>query len=232
MDKDILPPRNPVTDDTSVAEATKTSTVSTRRRRLIKASAAAVPTILTLRSGAAAAIASMDCRDVQAATVRAEEIAINKDAWVRIPGYPARRLYADGTVYYYLKEIDKFYNSNGDKLNRQQMNDTYEAALESSTPNCFFVNKEYTLAQTCVADNTEGWACAFLTGATASKEDVAEGTKFERALYEHCGENIPAVQLLAFFTWFGNEICGVTYAPLDSVVDDVVNIQSPYSINT
>lgn len=61
MDKETLAPNN----DTKISQAEEgaaSDTVSARRRRFIRASAA-VPVIMTLRSGAAAAAVSMDCRD-------------------------------------------------------------------------------------------------------------------------------------------------------------------------
>lgn len=71
MDKDKLPAQNSVTTNSEAEDNATCDSVSIRRRRFIRASAAAVPVILTLRSGAAAAAASMDCRDNDAQAARA-----------------------------------------------------------------------------------------------------------------------------------------------------------------
>jgi hypothetical protein len=65
MDKDRLTSQHHTSEAPSVTETTDTEAVSARRRRLIKASAAVVPAILTLRSGAAAAARASvsDCRE-------------------------------------------------------------------------------------------------------------------------------------------------------------------------
>lgn len=64
MDKDTLPPQKRETDAATDEAVMTPETVSAQRRKLIRASAAAIPAIMTLRSGAAAAAArtSMDCR--------------------------------------------------------------------------------------------------------------------------------------------------------------------------
>jgi len=77
-------------------EAVTCDAVSARRRRLIKASAAAVPVVMTLRSGAAAAMASTyhcSARDKQHALQDGVENVLEgldnmliHDNWVRVPG--------------------------------------------------------------------------------------------------------------------------------------------------
>lgn len=64
MDKDTLPPQKCAMDAATDEAVITPETVSAQRRKLLRASAAAVPAIMTLRSGAAAAAArtSMDCR--------------------------------------------------------------------------------------------------------------------------------------------------------------------------
>jgi hypothetical protein len=66
---------------------------SMRRRSLIKASVAAVPTVLTLRSGLVSA-ASMDCRHKDAAVTDVPEVisATDHDNWLRAEAYE----YSDG----------------------------------------------------------------------------------------------------------------------------------------
>ena len=235
MDKDTIPKRKSNTEESPISEgnkeATKASIVSTRRRRLIKASAAAVPAIMTLRSGDALALTSLDCRDLTEVRYTAGLISHDPDAWVRIPGCPARRLYYIDTIYYYLGLIQgkhRYYTAaDGKKVSLNKIEDeSLKTALVelagTPDPNCFFVNKAYKQTQTCFADETEGWECAFQIGSldTATKEDV-NGNPLVNHLYEWCGTEIEMQQLLAFFTWDGDEICGVTYAPMSTVTNDV-----------
>lgn len=95
MDKDILPAGNSETDSSPADVEVAVDTVSGRRRRLIKASAAAVPAVMTLRSGAAAAMVSTyDCtkRDNTLALEGVDQIleasdgVLVHDHWLRVPG--------------------------------------------------------------------------------------------------------------------------------------------------
>jgi hypothetical protein len=61
------------------------SGVSQQRRMLVRASAAVVPAIMTLRSGAAAAATSLTCMD-KLATEEPQLQSLQPDQWVRIPG--------------------------------------------------------------------------------------------------------------------------------------------------
>ena len=105
--------------------------VSSRRRQLIKASAAAVPAIMTLRSGAAAATSLNGCleRDADRAAIElgdadkvlgddASETAL--DEWVRVEGRAGQRITVTGGnaagVYDCIVKDDSslaYYDSNG-----------------------------------------------------------------------------------------------------------------------
>ena len=131
MDKDTISPRNSNTQDSSITEAnkdaTKTTAVSTRRRRLIKASAAAVPAIMTLRSGAALALTSLDCRDRESARAfAADKLTYIPDEWVRVPGIPGDRVCifneATATTDCYYHHDQEFYDVEGKKLSSKPTN--------------------------------------------------------------------------------------------------------------
>ena len=116
---------------------TEISGISSQRRKLIKASAAAVPALMTLRSGAAAAVASSyQCLD-RGATVDNkilgdEDSDPSNDQWVRVEAKPGKIVtYTNGanTINLYCTRrispptnswdlIDgwDFYDSNGDKI--------------------------------------------------------------------------------------------------------------------
>ena len=130
MDKDTISPRNSNTQDSSITEAnkdaTKTTAVSTRRRRLIKASAAAVPAIMTLRSGAALALTSLDCRDRESARAfAADNLTYTPDEWVRVPGIPGDRVCISndtGPADCYYHYDQKFYDVEGNILSNNPNN--------------------------------------------------------------------------------------------------------------
>jgi len=83
----------PVVEQLPTGEETVNKDISTHRRKIIKASAAAIPAIMTLRSGAAAAMASTyhcTARDMKAATneITAPDnvLEANNDHWLRVLG--------------------------------------------------------------------------------------------------------------------------------------------------
>jgi hypothetical protein len=86
----------PVVEQLPAGGKTVNKDISTHRRKIIKASAAAIPAIMTLRSGAVAAMASTyDCtvRDNKAAMNEAPDYVLEAsdgilphDHWVRVPG--------------------------------------------------------------------------------------------------------------------------------------------------
>lgn len=82
--------------------------VSGNRRKLLKASAAAVPAIMTLRSGAAMAVASIHQCTQQDALRAAQEQPAQEllasqaaDEWVRVSGW---RVEDKGSIYYCVKQ--------------------------------------------------------------------------------------------------------------------------------
>ena len=86
--------------------------ISRQRRKIIKASAAVVPAIMTLRSGAAAAAGSLTgCVDRDKARAAGETVDTvlgdnsndpAHDEWARVPGKAGRKIITQGTqdVYY------------------------------------------------------------------------------------------------------------------------------------
>lgn len=126
MDRDMIPPKNRETNINQANETTGSDTVSTQRRKLIRASAAVVPAIMTLRSGAAAAAAAASIngciqRDAERAALELgpEDNVLGDsldeaahDQWVRIPGKAGRKLIVSSgnssitSVYYCIKNED------------------------------------------------------------------------------------------------------------------------------
>ena len=124
MDNNVIPPKNRETDIPQTHETTDSDTVSTQRRKLIRASAAAVPAIMTLRSGAAAAAAAASIngcieRDAARAAIELgpEDNVLgdsldeaDHDGWVRIVGKAGRKLIVNtgnsSKVYYCIKNLD------------------------------------------------------------------------------------------------------------------------------
>ena len=102
--------------------------ISRQRRKIIKASAAVVPAIMTLRSGAAAAAGSLTgCVDRDKARAAGETVDTvlgdnsndpAHDEWARVPGKAGRKIITQGTqdVYYgvLLKDLSfAYYDSTG-----------------------------------------------------------------------------------------------------------------------
>ena len=126
MDRDMIPPKNSETNNNQSNETADSDTVSTQRRKLIRASAAVVPAIMTLRSGAAAAAAAASIngciqRDAERAALELgpEDNVLGDsldeaahDQWVRIPGKAGRKLIVSSgnssntSVYYCIKNLD------------------------------------------------------------------------------------------------------------------------------
>ena len=132
MDKNVITPRNRGTDVPQAHGAADSDTVSTQRRKLIKVSAVAVPAIMTLRSGAAAAVGSMNgCihRDAARAAIELDDddrvlgddpLEPAHDEWARVTGKAGKKVTAkvEGTVgvYYGILLMDlsfAYYDSNG-----------------------------------------------------------------------------------------------------------------------
>ena len=99
MDKDTLPQHNRTANHPDAEGSATPDTVSARRRKLIRASAAVVPAIMTLRSGSAAAVASIHgCIERDALMARAtlgeedqvygDDLAAEPthDQWARVLG--------------------------------------------------------------------------------------------------------------------------------------------------
>jgi hypothetical protein len=74
----------PVVEQLPAGGETVNKDISRQRRKIIKASAVAVPTIVTLCSGAAAAATSaLGCIDRDKKALPAEKIVVEQDTWVR-----------------------------------------------------------------------------------------------------------------------------------------------------
>ena len=222
MDKDTISPRNSNTQDSSISEAnkdaTKTTAVSTRRRRLIKASAAAVPAIMTLRSGAALALTSLDCRDRESARAfAADNLTYIPDEWVRVPGIPGDRVCifneATATTDCYYHHDQEFYDVEGKKLSSNPTNSAIKEKITEliSPPSttCYFVNTAY--------KGDDGWECAYAQNGVALLDQ-----NIGHALAEALNNNtVQVVHLLAYIAWCDDQVCDITYYPLQQVAGDL-----------
>lgn len=139
MDKDTRVPRNNDNDtDISVAEERAAKdTISAQRRRLIQASAAAVPAIVTLHSSVAAATSALGCVEKDAKAAPAEELVLTQDTWVRkigtlkykikisldnnAWGSNADYLIVDGKYYEYNGTSYELFNVNGETVYEKKL---------------------------------------------------------------------------------------------------------------
>jgi hypothetical protein len=153
------------TDDRLVVEQlpaggeTLNKDISRQRRKIIKASAAIVPAIMTIRSGAAAAMTSLNMcveRDKARAAGETVDTVLGDnsndpahDEWARVPGKAGRKVTSQGTqdVYYGICLTDlsfAYYDSTGSpvdntgELNRIQKGDVvnFYCVLKSSVWEC------------------------------------------------------------------------------------------------
>ena len=90
----------PVNGQPQAGEVTVDKTVSEHRRKIIKASAAIVPAIMTIRSGAAAAMTSVnqcEARDAAAAALLPESMNVvaEPDEWVRMEAWEIKMVIND-----------------------------------------------------------------------------------------------------------------------------------------
>ncbi|MDB4409865.1 hypothetical protein N9235_03555 [Gammaproteobacteria bacterium] len=122
----------PVVEQLPAGGETVNKDISRHRRKIIKASAAVVPAIMTLRSGAAAAAGSLNgCidRDSERAAGESVDTVLGDnsndpahDEWARVPGKTGVKVIAQGTqdVYYGVLLTDllfAYYDSTGSLVN-------------------------------------------------------------------------------------------------------------------
>ena len=227
MDKDTLPQHKLANNNPAAEGSAPADTVSARRRKLIRASAAAVPAIMTLRTGSAAAIASIHgCIERDAAEARVtlgpednvygdDPSEATHDQWARVVGRAGCKV----TI------------SAGSSDNTTVL---YCIRNTVSTPNW---------------DDIEGWDCydssynQVNNNSIKNKWDTADKLKFysvnETTGWKHINEvgqdmvpepTIPAsalndgrdVLLLLYVATYEGEIIGGTYYPRIAAVSDQV----------
>ena len=186
--------------------------VSSRRRQLIKASAAAVPAIMTLRSGAAAATSLHGCieRDANRFALHpgdADQVLGDDpnetalDEWVRVEGRAGMRINAtvNGTDGEYdcivLDSSLAYYDSNGTQItNPGQINQ-----IENGDAVNFY----------CVL-KPGGWECVDEGGNLIDTTVPVSVVDVGKVVY-----------LLVYVQSFGGQITGATYHPYPPRIDDV-----------
>lgn len=184
--------------------------VSVQRRSLIKASAAVVPVIMTLRSGAAAAAASINtcmakdaARAANVPQVLFDEAAL--DEWVRVTGKVGKKVSAkvNGTVsVYYCVVLDSsnaYYDSTGNSITDNDTIKKIEKEIDNGEANDFY----------CV--NKAGvWDCVAETGRSVTPA-VPAGVDI------NAGKD---VYLLVYVQSFDGQITGATYYPNVARIQD------------
>ena len=228
MDRDVPSPRNRTTHNSSAEKTAGNDVVSARRRKLIRASAAAVPAIMTLRSGSAAAVASLHG-------------CIERDA----------------AMAQLLEEKDNVYGDGSDELTHDQWARVVGKAGMKVTithGNSDSATDYYCLKNTTSTQNwedIEGWDCFHDNGnqvsqvdsnAIKNRWDTAEKLKYyslnKTTGWEHINEfghdmippppsKIPFgdgrdVYLLLYVASAYGEISGATYYPRVAAVNDVM----------
>ncbi|MGD8631292.1 MAG: hypothetical protein PVG72_11285 [Gammaproteobacteria bacterium] len=221
MDKDKELPRNRKSDTRLVEKTADSDVALAERRRLIKASAAFVPAIMTLRSGAAAAAAAASLhicieQDAERAAIELgpedqvfgdspDETAL--DQWVRIVGKAGRKVVkTSGTskTWYCIRNKDS--TAAWDDITGWDCYDD-TSTLVNTTNNL----KNYWDSATnfyCV--NKAGvWECIDESGATV--------TPTIRPTDIDAGKD---VYLLVYVASLDGEIIGATYYPRITLVQD------------
>lgn len=220
MYKDSLPPRHNDADISLAEERAARDIVSAQRRRLIRASAAAVPVIMTLRSGAAAATSLHDCIERDASRARTElgpedqvlgddpgETAL--DEWVRVVGKAGRKVVKTSgntpTTWYCIRNKDS--SAAWDDLNGWDCYD--EDSKPVNTSSNLKNYWQYATNFYCV-NKAGGWDCVDERGApvtpTVSPDNITKGKD---------------VYLLVYVGSFDGQITGTTYYPKIAMVGDV-----------
>lgn len=166
MDKDTLP-NNRCETDISPHKTPKTDTVSSQRRRIIRGSAAAIPVIMTLRSGAAAAVTSAyqcvarDAKETALLGNRPEDVLMQHDNWVRYVGKVGKwiKVTRGSNVINYFAILTKdgdwatrenwtFYDSDGSLLPGSSINSISDSVWSSATVfYCVMIENVWQFAQ-------------------------------------------------------------------------------------
>jgi hypothetical protein len=210
------------------ARMTGTSVISNQRRKLIKASAAAVPALMTLSSGAAAAVASSyQCLNHQDTTgidpvLGDDELDAPHDQWVRMPARPGYFVsYTTGqnagtriwNFYGFRKNTPMGYSWNQiEGWDWYGENPNNNNPIELTTPDDILANSNLVNAWSgrtafyCVSDDPDTggppYTCLDENGTTV------DPTVDPLVIQNHT----TLVQLIAYFNQYTNEI---TYYPME-----------------
>lgn len=202
----------PVVEQLPVGGVVVTKDISRQRRKIIKASAAVVPAIMTLRSGAAAAAGSLTgCVDRDAARAAGETVDTvlgdnsnepAHDEWARVPGKTGRKIITQGTqdVYYgiLLKNLSfAYYDSTGSLIDNN--NGTLNKIRNGNVVNFYCVLK------------SSVWECLDEDGYPLSPP-VPQGVDID------AGKDVGLLVYVG--TAVGGGISGSTYYPKIAIVSD------------
>jgi len=223
-DKNVVSPRSQEAEIVP-ASTTPREGISTQRRKLVKASAAALPAIMTLRSGAAAAVTSMHAcieEDAQRAIAQGPLDNVLGDAagdaahdeWLRVIGKAGRWIKGSGSVNYFAIRTETAAAKPWDDRTGWTFYDKHGNPLNNTNP---ISNAEWTAATNffCV-DKGSSWEC------------VQEGGTGFMPTVPVSGTNISAgvdVQLLVYVQSMDGQITSATYYPstLDQMGTNITN---------
>jgi hypothetical protein len=223
MDKDTIPPGSSEMDIQPAEGAAVNDTVSAKRRRLIRASAAAVPVIMTLRSGAALAVTSLHAcieRDAKRAALELgpedqvfgdDPSETPHDEWVRVGGKAGKKVTltsgqsGNQTIWYCIRNADSFaawddiqgwdcYDESGSLLGN---NNVIQSTAWDAATNFYCVNKAGI------------WECVDESGGPVTPTIPAAGIDAGKDVF-----------LLLYVTSYDGEITGATYYPHIALIQD------------
>ena len=234
MDKDMKAPLKHETEISPAEESTAIDAISARRRKLIGASAAAVPAIMTLRSGAAAAAAriSMECRhkDEQKAMDFPPDNVLGDqtgepphDEWLRMFAKVGDKVTVkdNGTdqIFYVLEtnsSVDPrhYFDSAGNRVEHIPTNNGLITRINnaiSPATNVYYV------------DNN-GWECTNANEGCVGPDCtvalvVSTGSALINAL---ASDSYKEVQLLVSVSWsMDGQTAVLTYYPQSAIINDI-----------
>ena len=196
------------------------SGISSQRRKLIKASAAAVPALMTLRSGAAAAVASSyQCLDREATVdnkILGDNDSDQPDQWVRVEAKPGKIVtYKNG-----INTINRYaIRKNPPPLNSWDSIDGwdfYDSDGNITNPNSDAFRDAWQYAITFYyVPSDETFVCTSLSGGKSGKIDcpIIPSSVIDDVI-------IPSkttVQLLAYVEFYPDgSVAGITHFPTQS----------------
>jgi hypothetical protein len=229
-DKDMVPPRSPEAEILPARTTGTNNGISSQRRKLIKASAAAVPAIMTLRSGSAAAAAAASLHgciesDKQAALALTADDKVlgdqagelDHDGWARLNGVQivwlktVQGLNGVENIYYSIR------NQPGDDSPSNFLHFEYDATIDtyvqvnSGIVTSFIApnwNSPDRLTIYCVR-NVSGWECVLDNGGQVPAGILSPTAASTLKLIDQG----LLVGMLVYIATDNGEILGHTYYP-------------------